>query len=307
VSVRDVSRRHLWLIALYQTRFSIRGGAGLLFFLLVFAVGLIVASVAMLPLEQAEYEVRRAGRPPEAATRLFRERVQMSVPLVSAFLGERQWSELGDKGEDRWASWLLLERPTLLSQVLLVMLFALPLLAVLGGFNQYAGDVASRGIRFQLLRTERANLYFGRFLGATAYAGLTLAFLLLTVVAFFALRVELYSWGELMAWGARGLLALLLLLLPYLAFTGLFSATVDSPFGALVVSSLPIVGVPIVALFAGMKWEWAAHVKWLLPWGFQSSLLHPDPARFLLAAFGCLAYTALYLAAGYRLFSRRDL
>lgn len=309
MSLSDLNAHHLRLIGLYATRYSIRGGAGLLFFLLVLAVGLIVAYIVMFPLEQIEYDVRVKHESPAGIQRIFHERTEQTVPVVSMMLGERGWrdTDIADSSKDRWASWLLFDNPTLLSQVLLILVFALPFLSVIGGFNQYAGDVGTRGIRFHLLRTERANLYFGRFLGAAAYSSITLVVLLLTVVAYLGLRVDFYSWWELLTWGARGLIALFFILLPYLALAGLFSALVDSPFGALVLSALPVAGVPIVALLAGSKWSWAANVKWLLPWGCQQDLLHPDVTRFLGAALACLGYAAVFLALGYRHFSKRDL
>jgi hypothetical protein len=56
-----------------------------------------------------------------------------------------------------------------------------------------------------------------------------------------------------------------------------------------------------------MTFEGAKYVLYLLPWGFQTRLFHPDPTHVVAAAGGCLAMTALFCWLGHRKFSTRDL
>ena len=72
-------------------------------------------------------------------------------------------------------------------------------------------------------------------------------------------------------------------------------------------NSLVIGGVPLVASLGSLSFDAARYVNWLLPWGFQSRLLHHDPVQIGLAVFGCLLQTAVFVWLGHRTFLRRDL
>jgi hypothetical protein len=66
-------------------------------------------------------------------------------------------------------------------------------------------------------------------------------------------------------------------------------------------------GVPLLAMTLSMWLDAARYLNWLLPWGFQSRLLHHDPLQIGLAVFGCLLQTAVFVWLGHRTFLRRDL
>ena len=85
------------------------------------------------------------------------------------------------------------------------------------------------------------------------------------------------------------------------------SAWIDSPFVSLLVASLLIGGLPLFAKLAGLKWELAGHLKFLLPWGLQNHLLHPELTHSLGTALACLGYTVVFLLLGYHRFETRDL
>jgi ABC-type transport system involved in multi-copper enzyme maturation permease subunit len=307
MSIRDLKRRHLGLIALYSTRYAVRGGTGLVFLLLVLVFGLFAANTLI---EQVERLERSTGSTEEAKKQLA-DIVKVAKPLVEWAVGGREdlptTSEEARAGRDPWATYLLEEKPALLSAILLILVFGLPLAIATGAFNQYSGDVSTRGIRFLLLRTERANLYFGRFLGMAAFTAFAIAIVLLIVVLYMGFALPYYGWGELLGWGAWGFVALVLLSLPYIAVCGWVSSGVDSPFGSLAICGLVVGGLPLLVLIAGLATDYADYASYLLPWGVQNRLLHFEPAQALLAALACLGYTAAFLALGYRHFSRRDL
>ncbi|MHC4577251.1 MAG: ABC-2 family transporter permease [Planctomycetota bacterium] len=289
-----------------------RGGTGLIFLLLVMVGGLLVAHIVFQAVEVTQKQFRARHGEDIDQERLLREITKVAKPFVSWALGEREeppipGGEREGAEEDAWAAYLLEERPALLSAILLVLLFMLPFMSVLGSFNQYSGDVGTKGIRYQLLRTERANIYFGRFLGTILYFSLTLALLLLTIVAYMGVKLEFYGWGELLRWGVWGWLSLTILSIPYVALCGLISGAIDTPFGALVLCALAILGVPLFALIGGLQWEEARHIKYLLPWATQNYLLHHSFAYVGLAIGACLGYTAVFLTLGYRHFAKRDL
>jgi len=181
--------------------------------------------------------------------------------------------------------------------------FAISFLA----FNQVSGDIQTHGLRYLLLRTERGNIYFGRFLGTALFSTAVMAVLIATITLYLGLRVRIYPAAALVAWGMRGFLALAMLMLPYIAVCSIVSASVDSPFLALVLAKLTIGGVLLFAVVGGMKWESLRLVKYALPWGWQNHLLHPDPSHWLVAGLACLLYTAVFLSLGYARFETRDL
>ena len=162
---------------------------------------------------------------------------------VRSFVG---WVAGGDKDQ---TSYLLDENPALLSVILMTLLMFIPFLACYGGFNQTSGDIQSRGMRYLLLRTERANIFFGRFLGAVAFTAIYLLVVLTIVVLYLALKLKIYDGGALAAWGLQGYVALVIGTLPYLAICSWISAAIDSPFGSLVLCLL-LTGLPIVFMLA---------------------------------------------------------
>jgi hypothetical protein len=313
MSLRDLNRRHLWLVSTYSTRHAVRGGTGLVYLLLTLACGIVVAGAVLAPVEQAKKQ-----KPPPGAEALTDEQivdylvaearpvVEWAVVKDTTDLPEEEKLEAVDAAQE-WASYLLDERPALLSAIMLILIFSLPFLISCGAFNQLSGDVQTRGLRFQLLRTERANIYFGRFLGTAAYSAIVLAILVVTIVVYLGLQIRIYDWGDLIAWGGWGYVALVILSVPYIAVCSLISAYLDSPFGSLAMCVLAIGGVPLVALLGSLQWEKAAYVKWLLPWGIQNNLLHHSGGMLAVAVAACLGYSALFLALGYRHFAKRDL
>jgi hypothetical protein len=312
MSLKDLNARHLRLVSTYSTRYAVRGGTGLVFLLIVLVFGLIAASMIITPVEEwKRAEEKQSGREISMANYVS-FLIDQARPAVEWAIGdpeaEPSYGESGQSEEVReWASYLLDKRPALLSAVLLILVFAMPFLVVTGAFNQYSGDVASRGIRFQLLRTERANIYFGRFIGTVFYSGLTMALLVLTIVAYMGLRLGIYAWGDLLLWGLWGFLGLTILCMPYVALCGWISGAIDSAFGSLTISAIIVGGVPLFALIGRAAWEPVGYVKYLLPWGLQNNILHYQLSTVALTVLACIGYTAFFLALGYRHFATRDL
>jgi len=308
MSIRDLNRRHLFLVGLFSTRHAVRGGSGLIFFLLVLAGGLLIASLVIDSVEAARKQLETLERRDVTSKEALDQVQEFAGRVVSWALGESSAEDLATgRAKQPWADYLMNDRPALLSAVLLILVFALPFLTVFGAFNQYSGDVGSRGIRYQLLRTERANIYFGRYLGTILYSAATMLLLILTIVGYMGLKLEFYGWGELLGWGVRGWIALVVLVIPYTALCGWISGAIDSPFAALVLCILAVAAAPLVAFIAGLKWDDASYVKWVLPWGVQNRLLHYSGTQCALAVLACLGYAAVFLTVGYRNFAKRDL
>lgn len=329
MNLKTLNARHIWLISLHWSRHAVRSGAGLVYLMIALIFGLSVAHAVIMPVEQLmTMQQRQTGKVDAEAVR--KTIINVGKPVARFVLGLRSLEELaqesapppppnlGDPSRagpapqdstrlDRWTGFLLEDRPALLSAIFLILVFGMPFAISFLAFNQVTGDIQSHGLRYLLLRTERGNIYFGRFLGTAAFSTAVMAVLIATITLYLGLRVRIYPAADLVVWAAYGFLALALLMLPYIAVCSLLSASVDSPFLALVLAKLTIGGVLLFAVVGGLKWEAVKLVKWALPWGWQNHLLHPDPSHWLGAGLACFLYTAVFLMLGYARFETRDL
>lgn len=325
MNLRTLNARHIRLIAGHWSRNALRSGAGLVYLMIALIFGLSVAHMLIMPVEQLIVaQKRNMGQvDPNAINSMI---VGVGKPIAQFVLGIKSMEEIaqedaasGGPGSnvfpattgafrfDPWTSFLMEDQPALLSAILLVLIFGMPFAISFLAFNQVAGDIQTHGLRYLLLRTERSNIYFGRFLGTALFSTAVMAVLIATITLYLGLRLKIYPAAALAAWGARGFLALSILMLPYIAVCSMISASVDSPFLALVLAKLTIGGVLLFAVVGGMKWEALKLAKHALPWGWQNHLLHPDPSHWLVAGLACLLYTAVFLSLGYARFETRDL
>ena len=243
---------------------------------------------------------RAAGLPIERGDPVLVEAVAESQHL----LGLVTFLTVGD---DAQTAYLLERRPALLSGIVVIFLLLTPFVVAITAFDQTAGDIGSRWMRFVLFRTRRSSVFLGRLLAAALLLFLLYAALCLAVVGYLDLRLGVYPRGELYGWGLHGYLALAALALPYLALCALVSGASRSPVRALGACVL-VTALPLVALgLLGARFESAAWIDLLHPWGWKLRLLHPD-AGVRLGAFTAQAgFTVLLAGAGVGLFARRDL
>jgi ABC-type transport system involved in multi-copper enzyme maturation permease subunit len=314
VSLKDLNLRHLNLISRYSSRHAIRGGTGIVFAILVFSSGLLIAHLMLQPMEMMKQQSRNQSGYEMNDKQAMNVVIQIARPVVGWAINEgadKEKSQIrtepqSDKYFD-WPSYLLDKKPALLSAIFLIMIFIAPFLVALGAFNQFSGDVQSRGLRYQLFRTERTNIFFGRFVGAVIFAFILMAFIIGIIALYLGLKVNLYEGTALIGWSLRGVFALWIVCLPYIALCSLISAMIDSPFGSLTISSLIISCVPFFAFIAKTQWEPAGVIKYALPWGVQSYLLHYNPLVVAGAVAACLGYTVVFLLLGHLHFCKRDL
>jgi hypothetical protein len=308
VSLRHLDRRHLGLVSLYSARHAVRGGTGVVFAVVTLFYGLMTAQLLLMPVEFGEKALRSENVSREE---LVRELVRFARPAVEWAIGGDPAAEglstEEEKEARRWTTYLLDEKPAILSAIWLLLIVGLPFLVALGAFNQLSGDVQSRGIRYQLLRTDRSNIFFGRFLATVAFTLIVMTAVVLTISLYVGLKLGIYEGRAVALWTLRGLFALAVIALPYVALCSWISASIDSPFASLSLCHLVVGGVPLLALIGRNSWEPLAKISHLLPWAIQNQLLHPDAIQVLSGVAACIGYTAAFLALGYRHFSRRDL
>ena len=240
-------------------------------------------------------------------TKSIGEVAQAAAQDPMMMMGPPVKAEEDETAAGQWALFLLKDRPALLSAVFLVLIFGMPFAISFLAFNQTTGDIQSRGLRYLLLRTERSNIFLGRFLGTAIFSTAVIAFLILTIVLYLGLKTRLYPAADLLIWSIQGFYALSILMLPYIALCAMISASVSSTFLSLILAKLLIAGTLLFAVVGRLAWEPLKYIKYLLPWGWQNHLLHPSIVHWGGAGLACLVYTAVFLMLGYRRFERRDL
>jgi len=323
---------HVRLISLYWSRYAVRSGSGLVYLMIALVFGLTVAHIIIMPVERLiDLQEREMGRTdPQAVKNMI---IDIGQPVTQWILGLKSFREIvqesaayqpgfpdnpedtakaegaGKKagGFDPWTSFLLEKKPALLSAIFLVLLFGMPFVISFLAYNQVSGDIQSHGLRYLLLRTERSNIYFGRFLGTVVFSTAVMAIIVVTIVFYLGMKTRIYPALALAGWAVHGFLALAILMVPYIAVCSLISASVDSPFLSLILAKVTIAGVLVFAILGSIAWKPAKYLMYALPWGWQNNLLHPAPAHWLGAAVACLVYTAVFLMLGYYRFERRDL
>lgn len=308
-----IRARHLRLIQGYALRHMLRSGAGLVFLVMTLFFGLTVASFVLAPIERVEQVVRQQ----EEGRGEQEQREAAIESLVSLARTPIEWILLGsadaDGGDEiqaerqRWSGHLLHERPAVLSAIFVIMLFGLPFLVPLGAFNQTAGEIGNRGLRYLLLRTERANIFFGRMLATMLFVVLVLALTIAMIGLYVGIRLDLYPAAEVFGWSLYGFAVLSVLALPYVALCAWVSASSESAGGSLVMCELVIGGVLLVGLWGGARMDYVGWLEYALPWGIQNYLFAPDVGQVLLAVAACLGYSAVFAGLGYREFASRDL
>lgn len=308
---------HIKLIATYYGRNLIRGGMGIMFTLVALTAGLLIAAAFITPVEalQKSIEEGRGGRfdrpgrgkGPNDFGPVDREKPgkkeiveevtkQIGVPVVE------WWT-----GDNELASFLVHDRPALVSAILIVMLFFLPFIVGLGAFNQLSGDIQYKGLRYLLLRTERANIFLGRFIGTVIFTMIVWAIVLAIVFLYLVFKADFYPAGTVFLWMLQGYVAMILLSLPYIALCAWMSAVLDQPFGTLAICQLLMIFPPVFVALAKQIEPNLACIGWVLPWAFKYTLLHPNILYFLGAALYMLVQTAFFMFLGLRHFQTRDL
>ena len=297
---------HIRQIAGYSMRYSMRTGGGLMYLIVLLVSGLAVAAIFVTPLEQLIDGGAANGVPSDPAA------LTEMITQLELVRGAVTWITGGDESQTEY---LLDQKPALISAIMLFFLSIIPYTICLGAFNQTAGDISSRGLRFLLLRTERINIYLGRLLGALLFTCLWSAAVLLLIVLFVHFKFGIYPLMDLLGWGLQGLFATLLLSLPYIALCAWISGKLSSAFGSLAIC-LVICGFSILFLMmlkltltANMIVE-KEQLGWLfrlLPWGWRYDALHPSLVTRLTAVVVQLGFTAVFLFFGIRNFNRRDL
>lgn len=214
--------------------------------------------------------------------------------------------------------------PIVLLAVFKLTLRFLPLFIALMGFDQLAGEVGPKSIRYLVVRTKRSSIVLGKLLSqATIFGTLMVLSVVVMMIVTRVLNPE-FGWSDIGLWTARMLVASLVLSLAYLTLTALFSAFIKQGGVALVMNIIALFVIWFIALIgeafrfpgeaaaentlAMLKTESAAaYLRYLSVWHFGDDLLHPHPARFFTAALIHVGFGLVFLGLAHLALRRRDL
>jgi ABC-type transport system involved in multi-copper enzyme maturation permease subunit len=300
--------RDLGIVASTWLRFAMRSGGGVISLFIVVVIGLFLTSFVI---DRAQAILVPGKSAAATATRSTAER-EDAANKIDAMVGAILTGVLPegpDTKED--IAFLTKERPAVFSGVLIFLLYLIPFAACSAAFNQTASDIGSRGLRFLLSRTERPNIFVGRFLSAACFLGLALAFLIAVVTLYVALRFPIYGVGEMALAGLEGWAQLWIFSLPFIALCSWISSTQRSPFAALAVCyAVAILPWWLLALAASslgaldIDWGW---LEMLTPWDWRHGLMSASGLTRLKCHGAMFGFTAIFLVLGLINFRKRDL
>lgn len=197
----------------------------------------------------------------------------------------------------------------LASYPVMVLIFAwtslafLPWFIALTSYDQIAGDLHQRTVRYAALRTTRGAYVAGKLLGQAALVAGVAGLGMLPVVLIGAIYLPNFAaiatiTALLSTWPITVVCAL-----GFLGVVSLASQLCRSPGAARAAALGLLLIVYLLSLQSGM-WGWLAVLS---PWYWKPGLFQPGIGDRLLAVAGCLGLCAAYTGLGFLRFRSRDL
>lgn len=188
-------------------------------------------------------------------------------------------------------------------------LLALPFFAATLAAESIAADVASRALRFELLRTGRLELVLGRFVGQLALTGLACVVAAVGVQAAGMLWMRGFSHVSLSVWLGSYSVRAWAYVIPFVGLGMAFSQLTDSPGWARTAATTSVAGTWVLcAVLIGLRdTRWAvvgdAGLQ-LIPQAWLTMFWEP---HWPVAALVCAAMGLCATLLGSARFLRRDL
>ncbi|MCK6572472.1 ABC transporter permease [Myxococcota bacterium] len=188
-------------------------------------------------------------------------------------------------------------------------LTATPAFAILAACDQTASDLTSRYLRFLVVRVGRFEVYLARFLGAATLVGAAQA-----AVGLCAVGLSLWldtgtrggELGSTLGYGLTATLSLVAYGTSFVALMALVSAVINNPALSAVAG---LVGYTIFLMLVSVASDRSPTVgllRYLFPSGVKANLLSPDVGSLALGVAVQPIYTAVFFAAGWFLFRKKD-
>jgi hypothetical protein len=276
-----------------EVRRNLRSAKGLIATLL-FTMGGGVAVLAMLRFKTVLDEAGVAQAPPEV-----REQARAQAWRAALM---RMYDD-----DTRVVDYLM-PSPSILVALYTATLMFLPALVILIGYDQLAGDLQYRTLRYTAVRAHRSSLVIGKVLA------------IWLVVCAISLLVNALAWGGLLVGGDASAAIVLRFGLHFWVMTAVFAAAyaglvslVSSWFKTPTLALMTTAAISF-ALFLVRQvlthWpdlpRWLASVRYAIPGTWEQHLLSPRLQDFGLGMLVCLGFGALCTAGACVTLARRD-
>ncbi|APR79974.1 Hypothetical protein A7982_05321 [Minicystis rosea] len=184
-------------------------------------------------------------------------------------------------------------------------LMFLPLLVLAVGFDQIAGEIQHRTIRYSAGRATRTSIVVGKALGIWGVVGVMVSVLHLTVWIVTLVQGG-QSMGAVITWGVRFLAYAVVCAGAYVGFASLMSSIFKTPIVALFVGAGVGFAIWLVNGILGF-FESTQAITWIFPNRYEKLLIEPDPLRILLGLALFLLWGGLCVTGASAIVARRDI
>lgn len=275
------------LTALRELRRNLRSTKGIAMFVLFFLGGAI-PSVGQVLLTKIVDTTTMAEAPLEARQQMF-EGVLMQA-----------------KFDEATAKHLSTCPPAIFAFLFKGALFFLPALILLIGFDQIAGEIQHRSIRYLAGRARRSSLVAGKAIGVWGVIATMTLVLSVTVWTVILVRGG-YPAGLVFSWGLRVWVFTVASAAAYVGLTALVSSFFRTPIVALFVGVAALFVLWLTSSILGF-FDATQMATWAFPSTYESKLLvSPDPLRVMGGVAALIAWGAVMVAGAAAIVSRRDI
>ncbi|MBW2702420.1 MAG: hypothetical protein JRF33_16495 [Deltaproteobacteria bacterium] len=202
----------------------------------------------------------------------------------------------------------LLENHSPFITLLFVMVAGIaPWVSMMAGLDQNAGDIGSKGIRFMLPRTSRANLMMGRFVGTAVFWTTVQVLLGLTAIIVALAMDEHNGMASIVMDGIWLILALSLIGLPFIAFMAICSVTTGNPLLSVTMGIGCYFAIALIGGLGGWLNENLGVIRFAFPSPLRIDLMLGSFPEIIVAAVAMIVYAFIYLVSAGAILRKRDL
>jgi ABC-type transport system involved in multi-copper enzyme maturation permease subunit len=184
-------------------------------------------------------------------------------------------------------------------------LMFLPLLVLAVGFDQIAGEIQHRTIRYSAGRATRASIVTGKALGIWGVVAVMITVLHLTVWIVTLIQGGQPA-GAVFVWGGRLLAYSIICAGAYVGFTSLMSSIFKTPIVALFVGAGVGFAIWLLNGILGI-FEATQRLTWVFPNRYEKLLYEPDPLLVVAGIGLFLLWGGLCVTGASAIVARRDI
>ena len=274
------------LVAQHEIRRNVRSLKGIVMFVLFFLLGTLPVLGKIL-VDNAAKEAHLEKMTPEQKHQAFERALLLTY-----------------RGDHSIASYLA-DAPAALYLLLAMTQLLLPLLSLVIGFDQIAGDVQHRSIRYLVGRAKRASLVIGKGLGIWAVVAI-MTFVTHAVVWAMLLFQHEYSAGDTLSWGIRFLAFCIASAGAQVGLASLVSSWFKAPILSLFIGLGIVFGLFVgraIVLAIGDSAEFA---RWVFPATYETFMVKPEALTALGGCAAAVAWGAIMVALSTVIVQRKD-